>query len=73
MSTTWTPTPLLLNAGPPFPYSEEAISTISQTEAFVTGIDCRDRVRCIVCGYCMREVLKHCHVMPKNEDDRVRS
>jgi hypothetical protein len=71
MSTKWIPTPLPLNAGPPFSYSEAVISTISQTEAFVTGIDHRDGKRCIVCGY-RRRLLEHSHVVPKVEDDRVR-
>jgi hypothetical protein len=71
MTTLWTPTPLPLNAGPPFAYSDAAISDISHTEAFVTGIDLRDRERCIVCG---RQVgLAHCHIVPKVEDTTVRS
>jgi len=37
MSTIWIPTPLPLDAGPPFLYPEVAISTISHTEAFVTA------------------------------------
>jgi hypothetical protein len=42
MATTWTPTPLPLNAGPPFPYDVTDISGTSQTSAFKAGIDLRD-------------------------------
>lgn len=50
--TAWTPTaPMLnLNDGPLFLYTDSAISAISNTEAFNTGIDKRDSDRCIVCG-----------------------
>ncbi|KAJ7081445.1 hypothetical protein C8R44DRAFT_67747 [Mycena epipterygia] len=47
----WTPTPFDLTKGPPFagtPYPH-SLSTKSNTEAFTTGIDNRDRGRCIIC------------------------
>jgi len=45
----WTPTPFNLVGGNPFPYSDHAISVISATEAFETGINRRDNKRCVVC------------------------
>ena len=67
---SWTPTPLLFD-GPPFPYPDVPISTVSNTEAFNTGIDTRDGRACIVCGRAIS--LEYCHIVPKVEDDRVRS
>jgi hypothetical protein len=67
---TWTPTPLLLD-GPPFPYPDVAISTVSHTLAFNTGINTRDGERCIVCG--RDDSLEHCHIVPTVEGRRVRS
>ena len=38
----WIPAPFNLLQGNPFKYSEHAISSISGTEAFRTGIEVRD-------------------------------
>ena len=59
----WTPTPIKLDFedGLPFVYSNATISTISNTEAFNTGIDKRDKDCCIVCGYSDIDGLEHCH------------
>lgn len=72
MVTTWTPTPLPLNAGPPFPYDDADISNTSRTTAFRTRIDRRDAEWCIVCGYDDTEELQHTHIVPKVENSRVR-
>jgi len=56
----WTPTTFNLLAGHPFEYSGDAISLISGTDAFDTGIDIRDAQRCVIgIG------LLHCHIVPK--------
>jgi len=69
----WIPEPFnLLLGGNPFEYSEDAISSISGTEAFETGIKTRDRNFCVVCGYSQRRALDYCHIIPKVEDDTVR-
>lgn len=68
----WTPEPFNLRQGNPFEYSEYAISSISGTEAFETGIKIRDRRLCVVCGLSQRQALHYCHIIPKEEDDTVR-
>ena len=68
----WTPEPFNLRQGNPFEYSEYAISSISGTEAFETGIKIRDRRLCVVCGLSQRQALHYCHIIPKVEDDTVR-
>ena len=75
METEWTPTRVKLNLdeGPPFLYSNAAISVISNSEAFNTGIDKRDDNRCIVCGFRGLYALEHCYIVPRNQKDRVRS
>ena len=72
----WVPQPFnLLLDGNPFQYSDHAISSISGTEAFETGIKRRDRNQCVICG---REgarfgrTLNYCHIIPKVEDQTVR-
>ena len=69
----WTPTPLdlNLNKGLPFSYSEAAISQISATEVFKSGINNRDEQMCIVCGFRGKSALDHCHIVPRHEGDRV--
>ena len=61
----------LVRLGKPFPYPERPISEISRTTAFNTGIDLRDKKRCIICG--VRRPLEHAHIVPKVEDEVVRS
>jgi len=68
--THWVPTPHDLLAGNPFPYSSRAISVISATEAFNTGIDHRDQGRCVVCGDKLS--IEHCHIIPKTDLKTVR-
>jgi hypothetical protein len=68
----WIPEPFNLLDGNPFKYSEHAISSISGTEAFKTGIVSRDGVSCIVCGVGGRGALNLCHIIPKVEEDTVR-
>jgi hypothetical protein len=73
MTETWTPIAFHLVDGNPFTYSERAISVISGTEAFNTGINRRDDKRCIVCGLDSRVLLEHAHIIPKVEIETVRS
>jgi len=68
----WIPAPFNLLDGNPFEYSEHAISSISGTEAFRTGIEARDGNSCIVCGVGGRGALNDCHIIPQIEDDTVR-
>jgi hypothetical protein len=70
MLRPWIPTPLPLNTGPP-----HILRQLFQQyhKPFITGIDCRDRVRCIVSSYRSCLLLEHCHVMPKVEDESVKS
>ena len=65
------PLNLNLDTGLPFSYSSSAISTISDTEAFATGINRRDSHSCIVCGQKEKIILDHCHIVPKHEEERV--
>jgi hypothetical protein len=69
----WAPLPFDLRLGTPFTYSDRAISQISNTEAFNTGIDLRDDNKCIVCGDFGRSTIQHTHIIPKVENDTVRS
>jgi hypothetical protein len=55
MTESWTPRAYNLWAGIPFAYSEHAISAISGTEEFNTGINAK---RCIVCGLDDRLLLE---------------
>src|SRR5271170_7960037 len=68
----WTPLPFDLRLGVPFTYSDRAISNISNTDAFNTGIDLRDDKKCIVCGDSDR-TIQHAHIIPKVESDTVGS
>jgi hypothetical protein len=68
----WTPLPFDLRLGNPFTYSDRAISQISTSEAFKTGIDARDAHHCIVCGVNRKDVIQHAHIIPQVEDDTVR-
>src|SRR6266446_8019128 len=69
----FTPIPFNLPVdGNPFEYSTHALSSISGTEAFETGIKTRDSDKCIVCGFSKRRGLNYCHIIPKKEDDTVR-
>jgi hypothetical protein len=66
-------TPFDLRNGLPFPYDDYAVSQISNTEAFVTGIDKRDAEHCVVCGIHANEgILEHAHIVPKSEPYTVR-
>ena len=65
------PFELNLNNGPPFSYSNVAISAISNTEVFRTGIDKRDGNFYILCGFSIKEVLEHCYIVPKGDEERV--
>ena len=58
--------------GPPFDYSDHAISSISGTEACEKGIKLRDANSCVVCGESERQSLNYCYIIPKVEDDTVR-
>ena len=58
--------------GPPFGYSDHAISSISGTEAFEKGIKLRDAGSCVVCGESERRNLDYCHIILEVEDDTVR-
>lgn len=73
---SWTPDPLLLDLTQnlPFTYPTRSISEVSNTEAFGTGINKRDKKRCVVCGASKSPgfSLHHCHIVPKIEDERVR-
>jgi len=69
MQAEWTPTPFNLLDGNPFPYSEQDISIISATEAFETGIDCRDKGRCVACSDDLP--VEHAHIIPKSEPRTV--
>jgi hypothetical protein len=60
-----------LRLGNPFPYPGHSISEISHTTAFTTGINARDKKRCIVCG--ARRPLGYIHIVPKVEDETVSS
>ena len=62
-----------LTSGNPFTYEARAISVISGTEAFKRGINTRDKKRCVVCGERGRAVLEHAHIVPKVEEETVRS
>jgi len=68
----WIPTPFNLLDGNPFEYSDHAISSISGTEAFETGIKARDSNLCIVCGHSERRNLNYVHKIPKFDEDIVR-
>ena len=65
MEPDWTPAPFKLLTGNPFSYALHSVSTISATEAFVTGIDLRDKGRCVVCGSGLQVVLEHAHKAPR--------
>ena len=71
---SWTPQPLSLDLdnGVPFTYAPAAISVISNTEAFKTGINKRDQY-CIVCGHSKDDMgtLQHCHIVAQVETKRV--
>jgi len=69
---SWIPTAYDLRQGCPFAYSERAISLISGTEAFNTGINICDARHCIVCGISIRACLEHTHIVPKVGYDTVR-
>ncbi|KAI0004450.1 hypothetical protein BJV74DRAFT_807376 [Russula compacta] len=62
--------------GPPSGYgwSDCALSDLSTTTAFNTGLNNRDKFlgapRCIVCGY--RRSLEHCHVIMESQEFVVR-
>jgi hypothetical protein len=60
-----------LRLGNPFTYTERAISEISATEAFNTGINERDGHQCVVCGQSDEVVLQHAHIVPKVETNTV--
>jgi hypothetical protein len=68
---SWIPTAYDLRQGCPFTYSERAISLISGTEAFNTGINTRDDGHCIVCGVSIRG-NERAHIVPRVEYDTVR-
>ena len=61
----WTPVPFSLLTGNPFSYALHSVSAISATEAFLTGIDLRDKKRCVVCG--LRVALEHAHITVEDE------
>jgi hypothetical protein len=63
------PSPIDLRQGPPFTYSEQAISQISNTEVFSSGIDKRDAEKCIICGFDAKRLLQHAHIIPKVESE----
>jgi hypothetical protein len=67
----WTPVPFNLLEGNPFSYALRSVSAISGTEAFVTGIDLRDKRRCVVCGNGQRVLHEHAHIVPRVEDETV--
>jgi hypothetical protein len=62
----WTPTPFNLVDGNHFPYSDHAITVISATEAFETGINHHDNERCMVCDD--DNWIEHAHIIPKSEN-----
>src|ERR1700722_174183 len=68
---SWTPLPFDLRLGTPFTYSDRAISQISNTEAFNTGIDLRDGDQCIVCGVSHYDIVQHAPIIPQVEYDTV--
>jgi 5-methylcytosine-specific restriction endonuclease McrA len=70
MSTILTPVALQLWENIPFVYTQRAISELSATEAFETGIDKRDEGKCVICGTVL--AVQHCHIVPKVEPDTVR-
>ncbi|KAJ7670506.1 hypothetical protein B0H17DRAFT_948651 [Mycena rosella] len=66
---SWTPAPFDLRNGV-FPFNvtyPHPVSVISNTEAFNTGLNIRDKRGCIVCG--ARLELQHCHIVPKVEPE----
>jgi len=70
------PLPLQSNGVPDgFGWSERAMSTLSTTTAFNTGINARDLFlgvpRCIVCGITSDAVLEHCHIIWLSEPQLV--
>jgi hypothetical protein len=69
----WTPTVFDLTSGNPFTYEARVISVISGTEAFTRKINKRDKKHCVVCGEGGRAILEHAHIVPKVEDETVRS
>jgi hypothetical protein len=69
----WTPTVFDLPSGNPFAYDARAISVISGTKAFTTGINTRDKMRCVICGEKDRGILEYAHIIPMVEDETVRS
>jgi hypothetical protein len=69
--------PLPLETGAPpagYAQSECALSDLSTTTAFETGLDERDRFfgqcRCVICGRQGR-ILERCYIIPKTEEDTV--
>ena len=72
METDWTSVPFNLLPGNPFSYSPRSISATSATEAFITGIDLRDKGRCVVCGFNIETALKYVHIVAKVEHATVR-
>ena len=71
MDPDWTPVPFNLLTGNPFSYALRSVSAVSATEAFVTGIDLRDKGRCVVCGNGLQVVLEHAHIVPRVEHETV--
>ena len=69
----WIPGQFNLLEGNPFEYAsaEDAISSISGTEAFETGIEKRDGDLCVVCGFSDPRALDYCYIIPKVEDETV--
>ncbi|KAF8837598.1 hypothetical protein BDN67DRAFT_908992 [Paxillus ammoniavirescens] len=67
--------PLPLPDLPPSGYgwSDRALSILSTTTAFDTGLDQRDRFLgeccCVICGNYGHGVLEHCHIIMKSEPD----
>lgn len=58
---------------PPQP-SERALTGTSATAAFDTGINKRDGLRCVVCGFYANGSmvgLEHAHIVPQSDEPRV--
>ncbi|KAH8823148.1 hypothetical protein DL96DRAFT_1616802 [Flagelloscypha sp. PMI_526] len=56
---------------PPYALDHQTISTVSDTDAFDTGLNERDvhdgNPVCVVCGYGAEDALDYCHIIPKDE------
>jgi hypothetical protein len=65
----------LTDAPPGYAWSERALSDLSTTTAFKTGLNERDiffgQLRCIICGTGIPNILQHCLIIPKSEGHTV--